>query len=132
MGGYGHVKDRVEVLETKLEVLSAQVEALKNQLRSPAPPKMMVNELVAAAARATGFSPRELSSPLRVRKLMLARIAACLAARRHHWTVSQIGMAFNRDHTSIQYYINHKMTKDPHVINTSRRIEAELIKKEIY
>ena len=91
-------EERAREAERSAKELEVLIEYSKNM--SPS------HKLLIAVAREHGFTPGDIRGTSRARPLVAARQEFCYRARAElRWSLNQIGMLLNRDHTTILHGI---------------------------
>lgn len=64
-------------------------------------PRVTIRQIIDEVCTETGHDPRAILSPSRCADDVRVRDAVCFIARRHGFSLNQIGRVLNRDHTTI-------------------------------
>ncbi len=92
-------------------------------------PSMTISQVLVKTASEFGFAPNRLRGPQRQRDLVLARhVAMFLCREMTRSTLTDIGRAFNRDHSTVSYSVKRveDLRGDPGLERVLERLERQL------
>lgn len=100
--------------------------------RAPAPQRADIRRIIKAVASTTSVSVADMMSQKKHVEFVGPRMTAifCAWALLPHWTLPKLGMAFNRDHTSILHAVR-KVCKQRSIEYPHGRETAALIARQI-